>query len=111
MAVLGEPATLWTAFVLPAKDPKRAWPQLNVCRYGRLNWGIGTVTDTIHRDDAGVERVLRAWHLVLGQDHFAFNTDERIVPEPKPSPTEQFARGLATVVGWEVSAILPDAQG
>jgi len=106
LSLVGEPHTLWTAFVYPAEDPKYEWPKLMVQRYGALNWGISTITDAIHYDH-GAERVLRAWMLMLGEERYAFKTDE-IVGLPDPSPMEQFGRALAAADGWDVSGVQPD---
>lgn len=107
LSMVGESPTLWTAFVYPADDPKYAWPKLMVQRYGALRWGISTITDAIHRDVGGAEQVLRAWMLKLGDECYAFKTDE-IVGLPNPSPVEQFGRALAAADGWEISGVQPD---
>lgn len=33
LSLVGEPQTLWTAFVYPAEDPKYEWPKLMIQRY------------------------------------------------------------------------------
>jgi hypothetical protein len=108
LALVGEPQTLWTAFVYPAEDPKYEWPKLMVQRYGALNWGISTITDVIHYDH-GAERILRAWMVRLGDERYAFKTDE-IVGLPNPSPVEQFGRALAAADGWKINGVQPDER-
>jgi hypothetical protein len=107
LSLVGEPSTLWTAFVCQADDPKYEWPKLMVNRYGALNWSISTITDAIHRDNGSAERVRRAWMLRLGDERYAFHTDE-MVGLPNPSPEEQFGRALAAADGWQISGVRPD---
>lgn len=107
LSLVGEPSTLWAAFVCPADDPKYEWPRLTVNRYGALSWGIGTITDVIHRDNGSAEGVLRAWVLRLGDERYVFCTNE-MVGTPNPSPVEQFGRALAAADGWQISGVRPD---
>jgi hypothetical protein len=106
LSLADEPHTLWAAFVYPAEDPKYEWPKLMVHRYGASNWGVSTITDALHHDHGAV-RVLRAWMLKLGDEYYAFKTDE-IVGLPNPSPVEQFGRALAAADGWEINGVQPD---
>lgn len=108
LSLVGEPRTLWTAFVYPAENPKYEWPKLMVQRYGALNWRVSTITDAIHYDH-GAESVLRVWMLRLGDEHYAFKTDE-LVGLPNPSPIEQFGRVMAAANGWEVNGVQPDER-
>jgi hypothetical protein len=102
----GALSTLWTAFVYPADNPKYEWPKLMVQRYGSMRWGLSTVTDAIH-SEGNAERVLRAWMLRIGDERYAFKTDE-IVGHPSPSPAEQFGRAMAAAEGWEITAVEPE---
>jgi len=108
LSLLGDPSTLWTAFVYPADDPKYEWPKLMVSRYGALSWGISMIVDAIHRDD-NAERILRSWMLRLGDERYAIRSND-LVGTPDPSPVEQFGQALAAADNWSIRRVRPDSS-
>jgi hypothetical protein len=98
--------TLWTASIVSAADPKYEWPKLMVQRFGTLQWGVSMISDTLHPGDGAAEAVLRAYLLRIGDDRYAFTTDE-IVGSP-PSRLEQFGRDLAAAKDWPITSVEPE---